>query len=123
VCSRDRAGQLWGRPSVALKAILGGAAYAIFNAHHAAGEFSRGFGSATEKAGQITPALLAMTLMLVMLGAWVTDAIGLHAVFGGFSWEWPAPRFIHARLKRQLEPFAVVFLLRCSSLYRTQHSS
>jgi Kef-type K+ transport system membrane component KefB len=98
-------------PSVALKAILGGAAYAIFMLTMGRRIF-KGLGSATEKAGQITPALLAMTLMLVMLGAWVTDAIGLHAVFGGFLMGVAMPRGLFTReLKRQLEPFAVVFLL------------
>jgi Kef-type K+ transport system membrane component KefB len=55
--------------------------------------------------------------MLFMLAAWITDGIGIHAVFGGFLLGIAMPRGLFAReLQRQLEPFAVVFLLRCSSL-------
>src|SRR5439155_161046 len=43
---------------------------------------------------------------------WITDAIGIHAVFGGFLLGIAMPRGLFAReLQRQLEPFAVVFLL------------
>jgi Kef-type K+ transport system membrane component KefB len=69
-------------------------------------------GKAAERDGKLTPAMLALTLMLLMLAAWVTDAIGLHAVFGGFLLGVAMPRGSFAReLRRQLEPFAVVFLL------------
>ena len=36
------------------------------------------------KEGTLTEAGLVVGLALVMLGAWFTDAIGLHAVFGAF---------------------------------------
>jgi Kef-type K+ transport system membrane component KefB len=50
--------------------------------------------------------------MLLMLGTWVTDAIGIHAVFGGFLMGIAMPRGLFAQeLQKQLEPFAVVFLL------------
>src|SRR5437870_7664554 len=50
--------------------------------------------------------------MLFMLAVWITDGIGLHAVFGGFLLGIAMPRGLFAReLQRQLEPFAVVFLL------------
>jgi len=56
--------------------------------------------------------MLAVTLMLFMLGAWITDGIGIHAVFGGFLLGAAMPRGLFAReLQRQVEPFAVVFLL------------
>ena len=51
-------------------------------------------------------------LMLFMLAGWLTDAIGLHTVFGGFLLGVAMPRGMLSReLRRQLEPFAVVFLL------------
>jgi Kef-type K+ transport system membrane component KefB len=69
-------------------------------------------GKAAERAGRVSPALLAVTLMLFMLAVWITDGIGLHAVFGGFLLGVAMPRGLFAReLRRQLEPFAVVFLL------------
>jgi Kef-type K+ transport system membrane component KefB len=50
--------------------------------------------------------------MLFMLAVWFTDSIGIHAVFGGFLLGIAMPRGLFAReLQRQLEPFAVVFLL------------
>ena len=69
-------------------------------------------GKATERSGKLTGTGLAITLMLFVLAAWITDGIGLHAVFGGFLLGVAMPRGVFAReLQRQLEPFAVVFLL------------
>ena len=50
--------------------------------------------------------------MLFCWCCWLTDAIGIHAVFGGFLLGVAMPRGLLAReLQRQLEPFAVIFLL------------
>src|SRR5205823_4722529 len=69
-------------------------------------------GTAAEQAGKVTPTMLALSLMLFTLGAWITDGIGIHAVFGGFLLGIAMPRGLFAReLQRQIEPFAVVFLL------------
>ena len=69
-------------------------------------------GTACERAGTLTPNLLAITLTLFMLGVWITDAIGVHAVFGGFLLGIAMPRGLFAaELRRQLEPFAVLVLL------------
>lgn len=55
---------------------------------------------------------LSFTLMAFMLSAFVADAIGLHAVFGGFLLGAVMPRGALAeRVKRLLEPFTVVLLL------------
>jgi Kef-type K+ transport system membrane component KefB len=98
-------------PMVAVKAIAGGLAYAIFVLTLGRKCLVR-LGAATERAGQITPTLLALTLLLFMLAVWTTDSIGIHAVFGGFLLGIAMPRGFFAReLQRQLEPFAVVFLL------------
>jgi Kef-type K+ transport system membrane component KefB len=65
-----------------------------------------------ERNGEISPTLLGVTLMLLMLGSWTTDAIGIHSVFGGFILGVAMPRgFYTEELRRQLEPVAVVFLL------------
>jgi Kef-type K+ transport system membrane component KefB len=69
-------------------------------------------GKATERSGKLTGSGLAVTLMLFVLAAWITDGIGLHAVFGGFLLGVAMPRGLFTReLQRQIEPFAVVFLL------------
>jgi Kef-type K+ transport system membrane component KefB len=98
-------------PMVAVTAIAGGTAFALFVLTFGRKLLAR-LGTAAERAGQVTPGLLAVTLMLFMLAVWVTDGIGIHAVFGGFLLGIAMPRGLFAReLQRQLEPFAVVFLL------------
>ncbi len=64
-------------------------------------------------AGQpLSPTVLAAALMLCTLSAYVSDAIGLHAVFGAFLIGTAMPRGVFAQRMRQLlEPFTLVFLL------------
>ncbi len=98
-------------PLVAAKAIVGGVAYGLFTLTIGRKLLTR-LGRATERAGRLTPNLLALTLMLFLLAIWITDGIGIHAVFGGFILGMAMPRGLVVReLQRQLEPFAVVFLL------------
>ena len=98
-------------PMVAVKAIGGGLAYGIVVLTLGRKLLIR-LGDAAERAGKLTPTMLALILMLFTLGAWITDAIGIHAVFGGFLLGAAMPRGLFAReLQRQLEPFSVVFLL------------
>jgi Kef-type K+ transport system membrane component KefB len=60
----------------------------------------------------LSPTLLSFTLMLFMLSAFTADAIGLHAVFGGFLLGTVMPRGAFAdQVKKVLEPFTVVLLL------------
>ncbi len=98
-------------PVVAVKAIAGGLVYALV-VLTIGRKYLAGLGRAAERAGQITPTLLAITLLLFMVAVWTTDSIGIHAVFGGFLLGIAMPRGFFAReIQRQLEPFAVVFLL------------
>ena len=60
----------------------------------------------------LSPTLLAIVLLLFMLSAYVADAIGLHAVFGGFLLGTVMPRgALTENVRRLLEPFTVVLLL------------
>jgi Kef-type K+ transport system membrane component KefB len=60
----------------------------------------------------LSPTLLALVLMAFMGAAYVADAIGLHAVFGGFLLGCVMPRgALCDRTKAMLEPFTVVVLL------------
>jgi Kef-type K+ transport system membrane component KefB len=60
----------------------------------------------------LSPTTLALVLMLFTLATFTTDIIGLHAVFGGFLLGTVMPRgSLTTEIKRQVEPFAVVFLL------------
>ena len=71
-----------------------------------------GLETQARRAGEVTPTMLAVVLILFTVAGWLTDAIGLHAVFGGFLLGVAMPRGVLSReLTRQLEPFAVVFLL------------
>lgn len=98
-------------PMLAVKAIGGGTLYAIL-VLTVGRKLLKWFGTATERAGHTTNAILALTLMFFMIAVWITDSIGIHAVFGGFLLGIAMPRGLYAReLQRQLEPFAVVFLL------------
>ena len=100
-----------GGPVVAVKAIAGGAAYALFVLIIGRRLLLR-LGAVVDRDGKLSHTMLGVVLMLLMLGAWTTDAIGIHAVFGGFLLGAAMPRGILAReLQSKLEPFAVVFLL------------
>jgi Kef-type K+ transport system membrane component KefB len=60
----------------------------------------------------LSPTVLAAALMLCTLSAWISDVIGLHAVFGAFLIGTAMPRGVFAeRLHKLLEPFTLVFLL------------
>ena len=105
---------------VAVKAIGGGVLYTILMLTVGRRLLAR-LGAAAERAGRLTPEMLAGCLMLLMLAAWATDAAGIHAVFGGFLLGVAMPRGLLTReLQRDLEPFTVVFLLpmffTCSGL-------
>jgi Kef-type K+ transport system membrane component KefB len=56
--------------------------------------------------------IFAIVMTLFMLSAFTADAIGLHAVFGGFLLGCVMPRGVLAdQMKKQLEPFTVIVLL------------
>src|SRR5262249_8438722 len=56
--------------------------------------------------------IFAIVLTLFMLSAYTADAIGLHAVFGGFLLGCVMPRGVLSdRIRKQLEPFTVIVLL------------
>jgi len=65
------------------------------------------------EAGQpLSPTVLAVSLMLCTLSAYISDVIGLHAVFGAFLIGTAMPRGVYAqRIRQLLEPFTLVFLL------------
>ncbi|HTU65012.1 MAG TPA: cation:proton antiporter [Steroidobacteraceae bacterium] len=60
----------------------------------------------------LNSSIFAIVLTLFMLSAFTADAIGLHAVFGGFLLGCVMPRGILAdSIRKQLEPFTVIVLL------------
>jgi Kef-type K+ transport system membrane component KefB len=69
-------------------------------------------GHAVEQRGEMSMAVLASALMLLCLSAFLMDAIGIHAIFGGFILGVFMPRGLFAQeLKRKVEPLTVVMLL------------
>jgi Kef-type K+ transport system membrane component KefB len=64
------------------------------------------------KDGRLTEAGLAAGLTMMALGAWFTDVIGLHAVFGAFIMGAAIPRGIGARdLMAGIQPLCLALLL------------
>ena len=64
------------------------------------------------KEGALTDAGLATALALMALGAWFTDMVGLHAVFGAFVMGAAIPRGLMAeQLITRIQPLTVALLL------------
>jgi Kef-type K+ transport system membrane component KefB len=64
------------------------------------------------KEGELKEAGLAVGLALMALGAWITDGIGLHAVFGAFVMGAAMPRGVVTRdLIGRIQPLTVALLL------------
>jgi Kef-type K+ transport system membrane component KefB len=100
-----------GSSMIAVQAIGGGILYGVITLTIGR-KLLRKLGTVAEREGKLTPTLLALTLMLLMLGSWTTDAIGIHSIFGGFILGVAMPRgFFAEQLRKQLEPLAVIFLL------------
>ena len=102
---------------IALYAVGGGVVYAL-GVLTVGKRLLRRLGRLAEQKGGVSGALLAFTLMLVMLAAWFTDAIGIYSVFGAFILGTAMPRGIFNRdLQRFLEPLTTNFLLPLFFVY------
>lgn len=98
-------------PMVAIMAIAGGGAFALFMLTLGP-KLLAPLGRIVEREGRLSPTALGIVLILFMLSAWAMDAVGIHAVFGGFILGVAMPRgLLSDEVKRQLEPFAVLVLL------------
>jgi len=69
-------------------------------------------GQAVERSGEMSHTVLALTLIAFCVSAFVMDAVGIHAIFGGFILGTAMPRgkFTEA-LRAKIEPLAVIMLL------------
>lgn len=96
---------------VAILAIGGGLLFAVLMIAVAPGVLRR-LEALAERQELSDDTLVAACLLLFLLAAFAMDAIGMHAVFGGFLLGTAMPRGKLAGLLRaRLEPFTVVFLL------------
>lgn len=80
-----------GDATIALAAIGGGILYAL-GVLTIGRVLLRRLGTIAERSDGVNERLLSFVLMLVMLGAWFTDRIGIYAVFGAFILGTAMPR-------------------------------
>ncbi len=106
-----------GDPMIAAMAIGGGLLYALVVLGPARKLLVR-LGPIAEKQQGVNGRLLAFILVLLMLGAWFTDAVGIYAVFGAFilGIAMPRGRITHD-LNKVLEPITTNFLLPLFFIY------
>ncbi len=98
-------------PGVAVLAIGGGLLYAAFILLFGR-RLLAPLGRMVEREGEMSMTVLGITLALFCLSAFIMDAVGIHAIFGGFILGVVMPRgpFVE-ELKKKVEPLAVVLLL------------
>ncbi len=98
-------------PGVAVLAIGGGLLYATFIILFGR-KLLAPLGRMVEREGEMSMTVLGITLALFCVSAFVMDAVGIHAIFGGFILGVVMPRGLFAEeLKQKVEPLTVVLLL------------
>ena len=101
-------GGQWGG---AYAAIGGGVLYALFMIFVGSRLLKR-LAAHVRPEAPLSSTLLATVLVLFALSAFAMDAIGIHAVFGGFLLGVVMPRgALTEKLRAQLQPFVVIFFL------------
>lgn len=100
-----------GGPGVAILAIGGGLAWAAFVVI-AGPRLLAPLARMVEREGQMSLTAFAYVMIAFCLSAFLMDAVGIHAIFGGFILGAVMPRgVLTTELKRKLEPLTVVLLL------------
>ncbi len=106
-----------GDGSIALLAIGGGVAYALV-VLLIVRPLLKPLGQRVERAGQMSYPILGFVLMMVMVGSWYTDKIGIYAVFGAFILGAGMPRGKFAEeLERLMMPLTTNLLLPLFFVY------
>jgi Kef-type K+ transport system membrane component KefB len=106
-----------GSPAIAALAIGGGAVYALVMVVVGRPIF-RGFEAAVQRDGGLRVEVVAILMTVLMLCAWVTDLVGIYAIFGAFvaGLVMPRGRF-PGEVQRVLEPMTVSLLLPIFFVY------
>ena len=100
-----------GNPAIAWLAIGGGALFGVLTLTIGK-RLLAGLATKTNVDGQLSQAQFTTVVLLLFLGAWFTDAIGIYAVFGAFIIGAAMPRGKFAEIvKDRIEPLTVTFLL------------
>ena len=98
-------------PSVAILAIGGAILYGAFILLFGR-RLLAPLGRLVEREGHMSHTVLGITMALFCLSAFLMDAIGIHAIFGGFILGVVMPRGLFAEeLRRKIEPLSVILLL------------
>lgn len=106
-----------GQPSIAILAIGGGLLY-VGIVLSVGKSWLRRLGPMVERKKGLTSPMLSFVLILLMLGAFITDAIQIYAVFGAFVLGVAMPRgILTIELKSKLEPITKSFLLPLYFVY------
>jgi len=101
-----------GNPARAFKNIGGALAYFVVTMFFLRPALARWACRIETKRGYLTDCEFALMLAFMALGAWFTDLIGLHAVFGAFLMGTAMPKGIVAEeLVRRVQPLTVALLL------------
>ncbi len=109
-------------PVVAYWAVGGGLIFALFMVF-VAPRLLRALDRLECGEGEAGYALLGVALILFVLAAWAMDAVGIHAVFGGFLLGTAMPRGrVVEFLRAKLEPVTVVLLLPFFFSYSGLHT-
>ena len=98
-------------PGVAVLAIGGGVLWAAFVMLFGR-KLLAPLGRMVERDGHMSHTVLGITLIAFCTSAFIMDAVGIHAIFGGFILGAVMPRGLFAaELKKKLEPITVILLL------------
>lgn len=109
--------------TIAILAIGGGLLYAVGLLTVGKGLLGR-LGTMAEREQGVNGRLLTLVLILVLLGSWFTDRIGIYAVFGAFIMGVAMPRGRFARnVQRLLDPLVSNLLVPCFFVYSGLNTS
>lgn len=101
-----------GEPSIAAMANGGGVAYVLFAVFMLRPMVLRPLAKLTESKGSMGGGVFAIVMMLLLLAAYLTDLVGLYAVFGAFVLGASIPRGVLTKeLVSKLTPMTTVVLL------------
>jgi len=102
---------------IAIHAIAGGAGFALLTLL-VIKPLLLSLGRRVEQAGRMSQEMLVFVLMLLMVGAWFTDRIGIYSVFGAFIVGIAMPRGLFAvELQRMIQPLTTTLLLPVFFVY------
>jgi Kef-type K+ transport system membrane component KefB len=111
-----------GDATVALVAFAGTIVYVVL-VRSVARPFLRRLARQSEAAGELRQSTFGVVLMLLMFGAWFTDWIGVHAVFGAFILGAAVPRGVMSReLQRYIGPVTVGLFVPLFFVYSGLHT-